>query len=80
MYARAAQADEDAEFRGRPLWGGSAAVATAVVGVGFLDLEELGASLRVHLPHGFAGHAAAIASLTRRSTMPPEYGGYCAND
>ena len=42
MHTRAAQADEDAEFWRGPLWGGGAAVAAAVVGGGFLDLEELG--------------------------------------
>lgn len=41
MYTGAAQADEDAEFGRCPLWGRGAAVAAAVVGVGFLDLEEL---------------------------------------
>jgi hypothetical protein len=42
MYARTAQADEDAEFGRCPLWGWGAAVAAAVVGVRLLDLEELG--------------------------------------
>lgn len=36
-----AQADEDAEFRGSPLWRRCTAVATSVVPVCFLDLEEL---------------------------------------
>lgn len=42
VHAGARQADEDAEFWGCPLWGWGAAVAAAVVGGGFLDLEELG--------------------------------------
>lgn len=73
MYTRAAQADKDAEFRRCPLWRRGAAVAASVVRVGFLDVEELGTSLRVYLPHGFAGHTAAIASLARRSAVRPEY-------
>jgi hypothetical protein len=39
--ARAAQADEDAELGRGPLWRGGAAVAAAIIPVGFLDLEEL---------------------------------------
>ena len=42
MYAGAAEADEDAEFGGRPLWGWGTAVTAAVVGVRLLDLKELG--------------------------------------
>jgi hypothetical protein len=37
----AAQADEDAEFGGGPLWRRRSAVATAIVPVGFLNLQEL---------------------------------------
>lgn len=51
------------------MWGWGTAVTAAVVGIRLLDLEELGASLWVHLPHGFASHAAANASLTRSATM-----------
>lgn len=41
MHAGAREADEDAEFGGRPLWGGCPAVAAAVVGVRLLNIEEL---------------------------------------
>ena len=36
-------------------------------------MEYLGACLWVHLPHRFAGHAAADASLTRCATLYAEY-------
>lgn len=39
--AGAGEADEGAELGGRPLWGGGATIAAAVVSVGFLDLEKL---------------------------------------
>lgn len=42
MHAGAREADEDAEFWGGPLGGGGTAIAATVVGVSFLDLEELG--------------------------------------
>lgn len=41
MDPRAGKADEDAEFRGRPLWGGGAAVAAEVVVGLFLEGREL---------------------------------------
>lgn len=41
VHAGARQADEDAEFRGCPLWVRGVAVAAVVVVVGLLDREEL---------------------------------------
>lgn len=66
MHAGAAQADEDAELRRRPLRRRRAAVAAPVVGVALLDLDEL--RVRARDPR----HALAGLTLTLTLTLRPQ--------
>lgn len=44
MHARTRETDKDTEFGGCPLRRGRTAIDTAIIGIGLLDLEELGTS------------------------------------
>jgi hypothetical protein len=70
MHAGTAQTDKDPELGRRPLRGGRPAVAAAVVGVGFLDLEELDLSVAVQRGLGVNLEGEGKSSGERRRAVP----------